>query len=94
MRKGDTVAIAMRNYPEWMIAYAAITSIGAVAVAVNALWTADEMAHGLTLSEPKVIIADQERIDRIMSLPAPPTGRIIGVRASKLRRPARRRGPT
>ena len=84
IRKGDTIAIAMRNYPEWMISYCAITSIGAVAVAVNALWTADEMAHGLTLSDPKVIIADQERIDRITSLPTQPAGRIIGVRASKL----------
>jgi long-chain acyl-CoA synthetase len=83
VRKGDNVAIAMRNYPEWMIAYAAITSIGAVAIAVNALWTADEMAHGFTLSAPKVIIADQERIDRIVSLPAPPTGRIIAVRPTK-----------
>lgn len=83
VRKGDNVAIAMRNYPEWMIAYAAITSIGAVAIAVNALWTADEMAHGFNLSAPKVIIADQERIDRIGSLPAPPTGRIIAVRPTK-----------
>ena len=77
IRKGDTIAIAMRNYPEWMISYCAITSIGAVAVAVNALWTADEMAHGLTLSDPKVIIADQERIDRITSLPSPPMTLIL-----------------
>jgi len=29
---GDRVAIAMRNYPEWVISFAAITSIGAVSV--------------------------------------------------------------
>jgi long-chain acyl-CoA synthetase len=29
---GDRVAIAMRNYPEWMIAYWAITAMGAVVV--------------------------------------------------------------
>ncbi len=28
VRKGDRVAIGMRNYPEWVISFAAITSIG------------------------------------------------------------------
>jgi len=32
VRRGDRVAIGMRNYPEWVIAFAAITSIGAVSV--------------------------------------------------------------
>ena len=83
VKKGDNVAIAMRNYPEWIFAYMAITSIGARAISVNALWTAEEMAHGFNLSAPVVIIADQERIDRIVSLPNPPAGRIIAVRATK-----------
>src|SRR5690606_7255884 len=73
-----------RNYPEWIFSYAAIASIGAVAIAVNSLWTADEMAHGLNLSQPKVLLADQERIDRVTSLASPPDGmRIIGVRTTK-----------
>lgn len=84
VKKGDHVAIAMRNYPEWIFSYAAIASIGAVAIAVNSLWTADEMAHGLTLSGPKVLIADQERIDRVTSLASLPAGlRIIGIRTTK-----------
>ena len=62
---GTRVALAMRNYPEWIIAYAAITSIGAMCVAMNALWTADEMAYGLSMSQPKVLITDQERLDRL-----------------------------
>jgi long-chain acyl-CoA synthetase len=84
VKKGDHVAIAMRNYPEWIFSYVAIASIGAVAIAVNSLWTADEMAHGLNLSKPKVLIADQERIDRVTSLASLPQGmRIIGVRTTK-----------
>jgi long-chain acyl-CoA synthetase len=84
VKKGDHVAIAMRNYPEWIFSYVAIASIGAVAIAVNSLWTADEMAHGLNLSKPKVLVADQERIDRVTSLASPPDGlRIIGVRTTK-----------
>jgi len=84
VQKGDRVAIAMRNYPEWLIAFMAATSIGALTVAVNALWTADEMSYGLNLSEPKVAIVDQERLDRIMSLANAPKGMaLIAVRATK-----------
>ena len=32
---GDRVAIAMRNYPEWMEVYAAVVSLGAVVVPLN-----------------------------------------------------------
>src|SRR3954454_19245906 len=32
--KGDRVAIGMRNYPEWVVAFAAITSVGAVSVSL------------------------------------------------------------
>lgn len=74
VRKGDRVAIAMRNYPEWLIAFMAATSIGALTVAVNALWTADEMSYGLNLAEPRVAFVDQERLDRLISLPGLPEG--------------------
>lgn len=63
--KGDRVAISMRNYPEWIIAYTAITSIGAIAVAMNAMWQSDEMAYGLKDSGAKLLFADQERLDRL-----------------------------
>jgi long-chain acyl-CoA synthetase len=62
--KGDRVAIGMRNYPEWVIAFAAITSIGAVVVSLNAWWTTDELAYGLEDSGATVLIADRERIER------------------------------
>jgi len=62
---GDRVAIAMRNYPEWMLAYWGCTSIGVAAVGVNAWWTGPELVYGIHDSDPKVIIADIERLDRI-----------------------------
>ena len=62
--KGDRVAIGMRNYPEWITSFAAITSIGAVAVSLNAWWTVDEMTYGLEDSGTRVLIADQERAER------------------------------
>ena len=45
--KGDRVAIGMRNYPEWITTYVAAISIGAIAVSLNAWWTADELLYGL-----------------------------------------------
>ncbi len=62
---GDRVAISMRNYPEWMTAFAAVTSLGAIAVALNALWQPEELEFGLRDSGATVLIADEERIDRL-----------------------------
>ena len=60
---GDRVAIAMRNYPEWITSFAAITSVGAIAVCMNAWWKAEEMAYGLEDSGAKVLLADIERVN-------------------------------
>jgi long-chain acyl-CoA synthetase len=82
VRPGDRVAIAMRNYPEWVSSFAAITSIGAIAVCLNAWWTGDELAYGLEDSGSRVLIGDRERIER--SVPALAR---LGVRAIAVRSP-------
>jgi long-chain acyl-CoA synthetase len=58
---GDRVAIGMRNYPEWVVSFAAITSIGAVSVSLNAWWTEDELDFALGDCGAKVLVADVER---------------------------------
>lgn len=63
--KGDRVAIAMRNYPEWIAAFVAITSVGAVAVPLNAWWVTDEIVYALADSGAKIVLADEERLLRI-----------------------------
>jgi long-chain acyl-CoA synthetase len=63
VKKGDRVAVAMRNYPEWIISFAAIISVGAVNVSFNAWWTEDEMKFALEDSGARVLIGDQQRID-------------------------------
>jgi acyl-CoA synthetase (AMP-forming)/AMP-acid ligase II len=60
---GDRVAIAMRNYPEWCLAYWATISVGAAAVGMNAWWTGPEMEYGLKDSTPKLLICDIERLN-------------------------------
>lgn len=70
---GDRVAISMRNYPEWVLAFMAATSVGAIAVAMNALWTPDEMQYALRDSDPAVLFVDGERAAQLAdcdSLPA------------------------
>ncbi len=63
---GDCVAIAMRNYPEWMLAYWATISVGATVVGMNAWWLTDELAYALEDSKPKVMIVDAERLERFL----------------------------
>ena len=65
VRHGDRVAIAMRNYPEWLLIYWGCLSIGVTAVGVNAWWIADEIAFALADSAPKVIFCDEERLERV-----------------------------
>ena len=77
---GDRVAIAMRNYPEWVLAFTAITALGAVAVAVNAHWQADELAYGLGDSGARVLLADAERLARLAQHPPLPGLQVLAVR--------------
>ena len=59
---GDRVAIALRNYPEWIFAYWGVIAVGGVVVGMNAWWVADEMAYALNDSAPKLLVADDQRL--------------------------------
>ncbi len=63
--KGDRVAVAARNLPEWIVAFFAATAIGAVAVPLNAWWTGEELAYGLSDSGASLLVCDDERWHRI-----------------------------
>jgi acyl-CoA synthetase (AMP-forming)/AMP-acid ligase II len=65
VKKGDRVALAMRNLPEWPVAFFAGAVIGAIVVPLNAWWTGEELAFGLADSGAAVLICDTERWDRI-----------------------------
>jgi long-chain acyl-CoA synthetase len=64
IKKGDRVGISMRNLPEWIVSFAAILSIGAVSVSLNAWWTAAEVDYAIEDSGLSLLIADPERIER------------------------------
>lgn len=69
--KGDRVAICAANSPEWIIAFWAATSLGAIAVGMNSMWAAPEVRHGIELTGPKVIIADEPRRRLVADLGVP-----------------------
>ncbi len=69
---GDRVAILAANTPEWIQSFWAITSLGAIAVAMNGWWTEDEIRHGLELTTPKLLLADAKRAERITGDPGVP----------------------
>jgi len=62
---GDRVAILAANCPEWIIAFWATTSLGAIAVGLNGWWVRDEIRYGLADCEPKLLIGDRKRLARI-----------------------------
>ncbi|WP_308814239.1 class I adenylate-forming enzyme family protein [Sphingomonas sp. GV3] len=63
--KGDRVAVAMRNLPEWPVAFFAAAAIGAIVVPLNAWWTGAELEYGLADSATKLLIVDAERHARL-----------------------------
>ena len=65
VRPGDRVAVAMRNYPEWLLIYWACVCMGVAVVGMNAWWVAEEMEYAIKDSTPKVIFCDAERLARI-----------------------------
>ena len=65
--QGDRVALALRNYPEFVFFFWAALSLGAIAVPLNAWWTADELRYGLEDSGAVALVADEERLTRLDS---------------------------
>lgn len=63
--RGDRVAILAANCPDWVIAFWAVTSLGAVTVAYNAWWTTSEIEYALGHTTPKVLFADSKRAARL-----------------------------
>jgi long-chain acyl-CoA synthetase len=70
IQKGDPIAIAMRNRPEWLVAFVATVTIGAVAVPLNSWGKAQELTQGLEDSEAKLVFCDSDRLAFIRELNA------------------------
>jgi acyl-CoA synthetase (AMP-forming)/AMP-acid ligase II len=79
VQKGDRVAILAANRPEWIIAFWATLSLGAIVASMNAWWAEPELAHALETCEPTVVIGDRERLALVRDACAAPTFRCIEI---------------
>ncbi|GAA4776761.1 class I adenylate-forming enzyme family protein [Stakelama sediminis] len=66
VEKGDRIALAMRNLPEWPVIFFAAASIGAIAVPLNAWWTGGELEYGLKDSGARILFIDGRRDERLL----------------------------
>jgi long-chain acyl-CoA synthetase len=65
LQKGERVAIALRNRPEWMAAYAAVILCGGVAVPLNSWGQREELLYGLADSAPRLLFCDAQRLAHV-----------------------------
>jgi len=83
LHKGERVAIAMRNYPEWSLVFWATVAVGAVSVPLNAWWKGEELEYGLRDSGSTLLFCDAERAAAIASR-ALEQGVIVNVTAERV----------
>lgn len=69
--KGDRIGIVMRNCPAWIVTWMAVLKAGGVATLLNGWWRGEEMMHALTLTRPKLMIADAPRGERLQAAGCP-----------------------
>ena len=62
---GDRVGFAAANVAPYPVAWWATVVSGAVVSSLNGWWTPAELAHGIALSGPKVVVADERRLERL-----------------------------
>ncbi len=65
VKKGDRVAVIMRNLPEWPVTFFAAQLVGAIVTPLNAWWTGAELEYGLADSGSKIAFVDDERLERL-----------------------------
>ena len=85
LQKGDRVAICMRNYPQWPVAFWACLVSGLIATPLNSWWKGEELEYGLENSGARVAIVDPQIFERIQEhWPNVPTlERVIVARADQ-----------
>ncbi|MBV6418631.1 MAG: Long-chain-fatty-acid--CoA ligase [Steroidobacteraceae bacterium] len=65
VKQGERVAIAMRNRPEWAVAFLGAALAGAVPAPVNSFGLRDELLGACETVQPRALILDAERLERL-----------------------------
>ena len=75
VRPRDRVMILASNSPEWVVAFLAVTTAGAVAVPANRWWSEGDVAHAVRLTEPQLVVADERGASKVgVGVPVIPIG--------------------
>lgn len=65
IRPGERVAIAMRNRPEWMIAFIACVQAGVIPVPLNSWGLHDELLYAIEDAGATALFCDPERLQQL-----------------------------
>jgi acyl-CoA synthetase (AMP-forming)/AMP-acid ligase II len=63
--RGDRVAIVAANCPAYALLLWATVSLGAISVGLNGWWAGAELAYGVELARPTLVVGDGPRLDRL-----------------------------
>jgi acyl-CoA synthetase (AMP-forming)/AMP-acid ligase II len=77
VEKGDRVGFAAANVPAYPVAWWATAAMGAVVSSLNGWWTPNELAYGIELSKPKVVLGDERRLERLREVGLPGDVQVI-----------------
>ena len=78
---GDRIAIAMRNLPEFVIAFWGGALNGAIVAPLNSLWTGEELTYGLEDCGAKVAFLDSDRTEKAKEHGVPAGTTVVTVRS-------------
>jgi len=65
VERGDRILVMLPNCPEVFVVYEAIWRVGAVIIPVLTALTESELADVIARTKPRVLITDEERLDRV-----------------------------
>lgn len=65
VKPGDRVAIAMRNRPEWGVAFAAAALLGAMPAPINSFGSGEELREAIAGVSPALVCCDTDRLQRL-----------------------------
>src|SRR4051812_22931875 len=84
VQRGDRVAIAMRNLPEFVIGFWAGAVLGAIVVPLNSWWTGAELGYALDNAGAKVAFLDDDRLARVVEHGRPDGVQLVGARTDRI----------
>jgi acyl-CoA synthetase (AMP-forming)/AMP-acid ligase II len=83
VQRGDRVAIAMRNLPEFVIGFWGAAVLGAVVVPLNSWWTGAELGYALENAGARVAFLDDERLARVVDHAYATAVHLVGVHTER-----------